>query len=556
MNITFVSADDTIRMTFGIDPWSAVTDLTKIEKELGKDLTDIIQKVIDVAFNVTSPTFTRGPKDAYVVSYSWEMQPIIGGAITKDNALKSLSITAGDSDHNIYKFEDVEDRDVDVMITWLRKEHNVYYTPNDELLNEKKKVEDLRTQLAAKDTQIDKLNELNVALSNDRQCFFKFRSDIAEISGIELLCGDFEENSKKMIDELKKKLNANDFYVESEWEADYRKFVQQIFEALGTPCLDEVIHTNYLAAQALEAVKTMKKEHDLRATRLLNDEAIIDLKTQKIKKLEKKLEDAEVRENWYMKTNRDLALERDHYKDLYEDLERSSAVDIDDLNEWRSALSNLYEDVMNEAPDFDSHPTLLTKRLYEAFHHNRCELNKLSEFKAKLAEVIKLPEDQKRDATTEDYISSFEHTKGEWRKMEIKLANYERENKHLLERNHVLSASNGAFDVLRNLHDSIIGPCDFDDSPQILGVRIIDKFNRVKAEEEELKTDYTNAKCARAELAYLYKRTFDVGRLDPSLSPHEITDRIRKRMGELEWKLSDIKDICDENSDVMNIIGE
>lgn len=139
MNITFVSADDTIRMTFGIDPRSAVTDLTKIEKELGKDLTDVIQKAIDVAFNVTSQTFTRGPKNAYIVSYSWTLYPIYEGRVVEDNAVKSISVTIGDSDHNLYEFEGVGDHDVDAMITWLRKEHQVYYTPNDELLNEKKK---------------------------------------------------------------------------------------------------------------------------------------------------------------------------------------------------------------------------------------------------------------------------------------------------------------------------------------------------------------------------------------------------------------------------------
>lgn len=406
MNITFVSADDTIRMTFGIDPWSAVTDLTKIEKELGKDLTDIIQKAVDVAFNVTSQTFTRGPKDAYIVSYSWEMQPIIGGSITKDNAVKSISVNVGDSDHNLYEFEDVEDRDIDAMITWLRKEHNVYYTPNDELLNEKKKWAtkvaeqqkkiDSYEDTLSKITDIMKPKDAGLAWSetwddlverikrmkehaekletvkNDwKDSFVKaqdsrsaFCKKLKEALNVDYRYpGSFpkmEEDILAEIARLKKEAAANDFYVESEWEADYRAFVQRIFEAVGTPCIDEVIHTNYLAAQALEAVKGLKAEHD--------DARGLSLK---IEELEEKLKHAAGVEVWYRRTNRELVMERDRYRDLYEDLERSSAVDIDDLNEWRSALGNLYEDVTNVAPDFDSPPTLLTKRIYKVYKHAR-----------------------------------------------------------------------------------------------------------------------------------------------------------------------------------------
>ena len=158
MKLEFKSADETINFGLDICSQTAVTDLTRIEKELGKDLTDIIQKVLDVSFNVTSPTFTRGPKDAYVVSYSWELHPVYDydeGRV-KNNTVKAISVTVGDSEHNMYEFEDVEDCDVDAMITWLRNEHKVYYTPNNELLNEKQKKIDSYEATLGKITDIMK----------------------------------------------------------------------------------------------------------------------------------------------------------------------------------------------------------------------------------------------------------------------------------------------------------------------------------------------------------------------------------------------------------------
>lgn len=182
--------------------------------------------------------------------------------------------------------------------------------------------------------------------------------------------------------------------------------------------------------------------------------------------------------------------------------------------------------------------------------------------------------------------------------------------------------SNGAMDALRKLYESLIGPYDFDDSPQFLAAQISNAVSPLLV----LNLDYANAKYARAELAKLYKEMLGVDRLDPDLSPHEIATRIKRcfagiksreqknkmisdnhakeanelkreletvREDLIEWikglrsvytnvkgheppleatpsatasvckyeidamkqKLNDIKDICDGNSDVMNIIG-
>lgn len=438
MKLTFKSADEPLNFGFDIYSQTAVTDLTKIEKHLGKDLTDIIQKVIDVAFNVTSQMFTRGPKDAYVVSYSWELYPTY-----EKDTVKSITVTVSDSDHGTYEFEGVEDRDIDAMITWLRKEHQVYYTPNNELLNEKKK-------LAEQQKKID-----------------SYESTLSKITNI-----------------------MEPKYAGPVWSETWDDLVERI--------------------------KRLKTEHD--------DARGLSLK---IEELEETLKFAKQAENWHIRTNRELVMERDTYRDTCEELKQ-------DINEWQDWFDSICEELDTPARDFATVLNELRKNLNE--------LDKLAEFKAKLAEVIKLPEDMKGPATTEDYISSFEHTKKEWRKMEIKIENYEREIR-------------------------------------LLNALLEDRKKKL----DDILPDYRNAKCARAELAWVYKNVLDVDRLDPELSPHEIATRIKRSfdiikdreqknkmvsdrhaedakkyyrrtvelkrdLNGLEQKLNGIKDICEGNS--------
>ena len=594
MNITFVSADETIMMTFGVNPWTAVKDITKVEKELGKDLTDIIQKVIDVAFRVTSPTFTRGPKDAYVVSYSWELQPIVGESVTEDNAVKSITVTVGDSDRNLYEFEDVEERDVDVMIMWLRRAHNVYYSPNDELLNEKKKwatkaaeqqkkidsyeatlskitdimkpdyagpawsetwddlverikrmkekaesleeiaslkkkVEDLKRKFAAKDTNIRDLNNINAALSKDKKDLSKFRSDIMGVLFGGVPCASFDENSKNAIDimkalrEFRKEVIKRAGVNESETSDDYilksldikldhsasSRFIDKVYELAGcgrySYTLDDVI-------EHLEAG--------------LDDARGLSLK---IEELEEEKASLNSQLNTYSDFVRDTltALGISGARDYSETRRRIETLrdGYDSCKDWSYALQKLYTDIFDLAEDdwdVNDPPSVFADKILRRF-----------------------------------------------KELKIKLKNYETENRLLLERNHALSASNGAMDVLRNLHGSVIGLCDIDDCPQIIGARIIDKFDRVKAEKEELKTAYARAKCAQAELRYLYSKIVGFAARD-DMSMHEMSVCIHSkykntfqrgakycdRMRELEQKLEDIKNICDSDSDILNIIGE
>ena len=289
MNITFVSADDTIRMTFGIDPWTAVKDLTKIEKELGKDLTDIIQKVLDVSFNVTSPAFTRGPKDAYVVSYSCELQPIIGRHITKDNAVKSISVTVGDSDHSLYEFEDVEDRDIDAMITWLRKEHQVYYTPNDELLNEKKK---WATKAAEQQKKIDSYEATLGKLTDIMK---------PEYAGL-----TWSETWDDLVERIKRmKENSEGLRKQLENTRDSRSaFCKKLKEALDVdyrypgsfPKMEEDI---------LWEIKRLKTEHDDARGLSINIEEL----EEQLRKANEELANHRVAEGWLRKDNSDLAID-------------------------------------------------------------------------------------------------------------------------------------------------------------------------------------------------------------------------------------------------------
>lgn len=308
-----------------------------------------------------------------------------------------------------------------------------------------------------------------------------------------------------------------------EWDAKTRKDIEVEFIDVDISDINDMINWLRIEKDIFYAPPKDKKA----------DEEKIEAK---IEELEEKLRHAASVEVWYRRTNRELVMERDSYRDICEEKER-------DLQEWAEWFDKVCEEL--DTPERDP------EEVFSELRGKLIELDALAEFKAKLAEVIKLPEDKKRAATTEDYISSFEHTKKEWRKMEIKLENYEREvrllNAFLDEKKKELGSSNGAMDVLRSLHGSVIGLCDINDCPQIIGARIIDKFNRVKKEKEDLKTDYANAKCARAELAQLYRRTFDVDRLDPDLSPHEIAVQIRKRIRELEQHLNSIRDIYDRD---------
>lgn len=105
----------------------------------------------------------------------------------------------------------------------------------------------------------------------------KFRTDIRRALGLDVTEGTTNE---MVVDELKERLSANDFYVEGVDAAEYRAFIMRLYEAIDKPVIDDYIHTDYLARQMLEEVKDLKKQ---------NDRGVKYVK--RMRELEQKLED-------------------------------------------------------------------------------------------------------------------------------------------------------------------------------------------------------------------------------------------------------------------------
>ena len=414
-----VNVSNGIEFSWNYDDMPKLTIRTffdEIEKQMRVDLTGFVIMCIDVWYGKgsNSDCFTRcgvEVPDFHIMNWSKSLGPIHDGVY--DETAVDADILNWDpkarKDIEV-EFMDVTFSDINDMINWLRIKKNVFYTPPKDEKYEWVPKEELE---CLKKRHKEQIKLLGKELGTFKQFFIDVceELDTTPDNDPEMVLDELCDNLKRLDDLEDEKASLN-----SQLNT-YSNFVRDTLTALGISGARD-----------------------------------------------------------YSETRRRIETLRQGY---------------DSCKDWSYALQNLYTDIFDLAEDdwdIDDPPSAfadkilrrfkeLKKMEYEHYHvtHDRVRVTALEETLNDLCDE----NDVVRPCTTRNYRERLEYI----------------------------------FEVLTNWRKR--------------AVRSEHEYNEcVKANTK----DYANAKCARAELAHLYKRILGEERLDPKLSPHEVAMAILKHV--------------------------